>query len=83
MLRCVARIAQEEIKMKQKLKTAVLLAIIFSIGLIGCDSGHPVPAEAFKLCASNGGTPVYKSNMHGTKFSCVLPGEELKNFKAN
>lgn len=67
----------------KKIISTTLLALFLSAGLVGCEPGHPVPEEAFKICSDKGGTPVYKSNAQGTKFSCVLPGEKLQNFSAN
>ena len=58
----------------------VLLVVVLVMGLIGCTSGHPVPADVFKACIDGGGAPMYKSNLSGTKFVCLQPGDELTNF---
>lgn len=61
-----------------KVGLKVILAMCLIAGLIGCEIGHPIPPEAFKVCSDQGGSSVYKSNHNGTRFVCVPPGGEFE-----
>ena len=66
------------IKKGDKMKIFKVVLIILSVGcLVGC-TGHPVPQEAFKICSEQDGRSLYVSGYRGTKFACVLAGDELE-----
>ena len=61
-------------------KKTTLLAVIFTVGLVGC-GGNPVPAEAIKACLESKGVPLYYSNCCNTQFVCGPEGTQSLKFK--